>query len=269
MTNQVGTIPEFTSDAPEGAEAEGTGEEQVKQAEAEEAPETETETPTEPAAEEQPGGDPDDSGTFTKAEVENMLVKATEGLRNEIVDLRKKVNSSTGTDRQIAKQELVVAQQQLEDLSDVHPDDIAIVEKIVKKLGYVRQEDISRTSYESVKHEQLNAFLEKYPEYKPENDPGDANWSKLQQELQSGFYTLPKDPKLIGKLLEKVHRDIAKAAVDAGEPVKKRQVQIASQGAGGTQRSSSSKSLDPQTRAMFERGGWSKEEIDKMEKKLK
>ena len=123
--------------------------------------------------------------------------------------------------------------------------------------------------YQSVENEELTKFLEKYPEYKPENDPNNINWNVLEREL--GWMKKPVNPHLIGDMLERA-RKMATGFVapsDHGLPEKKRQVQLASVGSVGTQRSSSSpKTLSSQQREIYERGGWTEEEIKSIEANL-
>ena len=85
-----------------------------------------------------------------------------------------------------------------------------------------------------------------------------------------GDYRTPGNPRDIGRLLEKAHKTVGKIAADPNVSAKKRQVEIASVGSSGgnVQRSSSRKALDPHKRSVLEQGGWSEEEIKRIELNL-
>ena len=89
------------------------------------------------------------------------------------------------------------------DLEGIAPEDITLVEKILKAKGYVHQSDLQKQNYEQVKKQEINNFLEQHPEYRPQNDPGDSKWNALLQEFN--LYKLPQDPKKIGSILKRAH----------------------------------------------------------------
>ena len=100
------------------------------------------------------------------------------------------------------------------DISDIHPDDIERIKRVIAAEGYVKSSDIQardaqlrQTQYEDIKQAQLNAFTEKFPQYKRENDPGDLKWQSLLNEFS--LYKLPEDPRKFGELLERAHRTVA------------------------------------------------------------
>jgi len=104
------------------------------------------------------------------------------------------------------------------DLSDVHPDDVAKIEKILKAKGFVSRKELNEIDqrkkvdfYEAEKSAQVNEFLRKYPQYLPKNDPKNMNWDAVLSEFN--LYKLPQDPKRIGELLERAHRTVIKATV--------------------------------------------------------
>ena len=176
--------------------------------------------------------------------------------------LLKEISELRGQRRELKQDQLTVVSKEIEELKDVHPDDAAIVEKVLRAKGYIRKDEAHQMFYDTVKQEELNKFLSKYPEYKPENDQNDLNWSALQREL--GLYKMPGDPHQIGEILERAHKAVARPA-DPASQARKRQIEIASVGGGGMQRSSSTKkSLDPRYRQELERGGWSEEEIKRI-----
>lgn len=271
MSDVVGQIPEFTTDEPVETGSEGvikdTNEQFVEETE------TPTEHPAEPTEETQEEEKPADNGEDTEQpeipeDVLNKAVaKATEGLRGEIVDLRNKLAQATGNDRKLIQQQITQAEGKIDELKDVNPEDISLIEKVLQSKGYMTKEEVERREYESVKNQVLNNFLEKYPEYKPENDPDDMNWKALTGELS--LYAAPKDPRKYADILERARQGTGKVVSDPSIPAKKRAIQVASAGGGGTQRSSSNgKTLSPQERLQYEQGGWSEEEINQIEKNL-
>ena len=268
MPNVVGQIPDFTTDSSE------QGLEEVKQTIT---PIEGTDTPTElPAEEEQKPaslGEGTNEVEIPKSDQQDLLNKsierATTGLRNEIVELRRKLATATGNDRKLIQQDISKVQTSLDNLDDVNPDDVSLIEKVLRAKGYMTKEEAGRMNYETTKKEVLNNFLDRYPEYKPENDPEDLNWSSLQKEL--GLYRMPEDPRLINDILERAHRVIKPFSTnsDRSLPAKKRAIEVASMGAGGTGRSSATnKSLDADKKAMLRQGGFSDEDISNMEKRL-
>lgn len=248
-------MPEFTNE----------GEEEVKQAPS--APETET--PTELPAEEQPAeAAPEKSEEESAAApVEQSAVKQVQGLQEERAKLLAEIQQLRGQRRELKKEELLVVNKQIEELTDVNPDDVKLIDKVLRAKGYLTKEESNKMHYDAVKQEQVDAFLEKYPEYKPENDPHDLNWSALQREL--GFYRMPDDARKVGDVLLRAHRAIAKPAPPTSVPAKQHQARVASVGSGGTQRQQSSTvRMDEQKRAMLLNGGWTEEEIQKIESNL-
>lgn len=250
----INMVPEFTNDEGTGV-AESATETLVDETIVEK--ETPAETPTvETPAESDKPEVRDDSG----------LHKQVQGLQEERVKLLKEIQELRGQRREIKKEELKTVDEKLDELTDVNPEDVKVIDKILKSKGYITKQESQKMFYESVKQEKLNGFLEEFPEYKPENDPNDLNWNALQREI--GWFAPPTDPKAWGTLLRKAHKEIAKAPTDRNVEVKKQQLKTAGVGSGGVQRSSSHKSLDPDKRAALERGGWSEEEIKQIESRL-
>lgn len=250
MENILGTIPEFTSDATVQPEAEHIPEE-VNQ--------PETETPVLPA--EKPADEVVSDEHLEPSQEEKD--KAIQGLQNERVKLLKEISELKGTKREIKQDQINSVQAQIDELKDLHPDDIAVIDRVLRAKGYMTKEESNKMYYESVKNEELNKFLDKYPEYKPENDPDDVNWGTLQKEL--GFYRMPENPRLLTEVLERAHRGVVKVPSGSTQ-AKIQQVRTASVGSGGVQRATSSNKLDPEKRAMLQ--GFSDEDIHNIESKL-
>ena len=253
----LGKIPKFTD---EETPPEELGTEEVKETPTEEVEEEEKETPSELPAEEKPAEEEspsDDTGE---------LLQAVESLQTEKEKLLREIQELRGQRREIKKEELVRVDEKLDELKDLYPEDISVIDRILKAKGYVTKGEAQKMFYEQVKQEELTKFLEKYPEYKPENDPNDINWNALQREL--GVYRMPENPHLVEGILYRAHKAVQKVPSERGIPAKKRQVEIAGVGAGGTQRSSSLKTLPAQKRQALEQGGWSEEEIREIESSI-
>lgn len=258
MAEIVGKIPEFTTDeTPKGEVAE------VKQPAVEEQPE-EKETPASPPEEKPLESDTPKDDTPAPSQPE--LDKAIQGLQEERVKLLKEITDLRGQKREIKQEQIQKVEDKIDELKDLHPDDVAIIDRVLRGKGYLTKAEADNMLFEAVKREEINKFLEKYPEYKPENDRDDTNWNLIQSEM--ALYRTPGDARQIGQLLERAHRSIVKVPSERNIPAQKRAIEVASKGSGGVQRSSTSKTFDPARRAMFERGGWSEEEIRKMEEKL-
>lgn len=171
-----------------------------------------------------------------------------------------------------------------DDLSDVDPDTLLLLERFTKAKGLVPKSELQNMSYQDAHKASEQAFYEAHPEYKPENDADDVLYLALKEELKN--FTKPSDPKKIGDLFEKAHREITrlhpdkfKAPTDKKEtkkaPVddktKAASVRLKSGGLGGgtgggkggsakTVSQTSKELSDVQITALRD-GGWSEEEI--------
>lgn len=234
--NKIGSIPEFSTDGSVGE----AGEEEVKETSVDEILEEGKETPSEPPADETPGEEETEEETTPAADAGSSnpeLERQVKGLQEERTKLLKEIQDLRGTRREIKQQELITVNKQIDELKDLNQQDIAVVERIMKAKGYLTKEESERMYYDAVKQEELNKFLTDYPEYKPENDPNDLNWSRLSREL--GYYKLPKDPHGIREILLRAHQTLNPETSGRSSAAKQRQIQVASAGSGGAQRSSS------------------------------
>ena len=267
MDNKIGSVPDFATDE---TVVEGT--EEVKQTQVEEK-ETPAELPAESSEEEQKPVEeakaPLNDDTEIPEEILNKAVaRATEGMRHEIVKLKGELATARGADRKTIQGKIDIIQEKVDDLKDVAPDDVSLIDRVLRAKGYITKEESSKMHYDAVKNEQISSFLNEFPEYKPENDPNDLNWNRLQGQIQS-WYRMPNDPKLVKDLLLKAHKDIAIPLSDRSVEVKKQQIKVASSGASGAQRSSPKPANSRLSDLMrTHMSGWSEEEISKLEKKL-
>lgn len=264
----VGKIPEFSSDAsPEEKVLE-----EVKQPEAETPPE-ETVTP-EPPAEKPADPISDDTIAPSQTVQETESDRAITGLQNERIKLLKEISELKGQRREIKQTKLDHIEKQIDELKDLHPDDVAVVDKVLRAKGYMTKDEYAQMSYQAIKQEEESRFFERYPEYKVENDPDGNNWSLFEGEvarLRELGWQIPTNPRRIAEAMELIHKNIVKVPSGRVVPVavQKRQIEVASHGAGGTQRPSpSGKTLDTERIAMLRQGGFSDEDIKNMESRL-
>lgn len=237
--------------------------EEVKEEAVEETPK-EKATPSELPAEEKPAEiEPSEPVPSDGA---SELEKQLSGLQNERVKLLQEIQELRGQRRDLKKEELKEVDKTIDALEGVHPQDVQLVEKILRAKGYITKQEAQGMSYQAIQNEELNSFLSEFPEYKPENDPSDVNWNALQRAL--AIYAKPSNPRQWREVLRKAHKDIAPTGSDRTLEVKKQQVRTAGVGTGGVQKSSSRNTLTPEQRKVYEDGGWSKEEISEIEKNL-
>lgn len=267
MENKIGNVPDFTPD--EGVQEEPI--EEVKQEAddgepASEEKETPAELPAESSEEEQK---PSPSGTD---DIGNLTRQVT-GLQEEREKLLKEIQTLRGSRRELKQQEIASVDKKIEsvsdELKDLHPDDVSLIEKVARSKGLMTKAEAQQMFYDVVKNEEVSKFLDKFPEYKPENDLHDLNWNAIQRQIQE-LYRMPSDPRKVGDLLLRAHRDIAKAPSDRGTvEVKRQQVKVASSGSSGAQRSSP-KPVNPRLSSLLRTHmqGWSEEEIRQLEQKL-
>lgn len=182
-----------------------------------------------------------------------------QALRIQIQKLREKIRDK---DEVIKIAQPIISDEEYEALKDEYtPEELQKVEKLFdvigKKKGYVKAEDI----YTQSGNEVLEAFIEKHPEYKPENDLDDFRWNTFKNILTKDYNRVGKQPKELTKLFEKVNRDVLE---EFGESPKKtisssklnaeiQKVRSVSH-TGGTKTEISKKSnapTDPNVRKMF------------------
>lgn len=242
----IGAIPEFGSDeSSTGPALEEVVESTPEAAPVEPSPEG-PETPADPLP----------------ANVPDPLEKQVTALATEREKLLNEIKSLRGQKREIKQDQINTVSQQIDDLKDVNPDDVSVIEKVLRSKGYVRQDEVQKMYYESAKNDSLEKFLDKYPEYKPENDPNDINWSALQREL--GYYRMPDDPKKVIDVLERAHKTLVPAKPDTTVQARRQQVAVAGHGSGGVQRSApiqTGRGLSEAQKTELLRGGWTQEEI--------
>lgn len=201
----------------------------------EEAEELEGEgTPTDPAENNDPGepeeepeeGEPEDTTAGTeeaepdaappeplpkKAPVITEPIEKLEEkkakLLEELAALRGEKREFTGTPFQKPSKSpaVFVPKPEVDDLKDVAPGDVDLIEKVLRAKGYVPKEELNREL--SVKEHQsgmktfTEAWLEKNPEFKPGTEEADEAWAKINA-YASKFYQIPTDPKDVLEILD-------------------------------------------------------------------
>lgn len=237
--DQEGTPDESSTEQKPGEETSETKEDLVK---------------NEP--EEENSGDKQSEDEQQPVEKQEVIIKDVEGetprekaLRLEITKLRGQIrekNSITPPSKDVDNN--LVSK-------GYHPEEIKKVKELLNDLGYVNKDEIQKSEKQKV----IDSFINKHPEYLPQNDKDDVLWNAVNNEFNSGFYNNRSDnPVVISKILEDIHaklnssksnKTVNQAAISA------QQAKIKSAGVGnsGVQppTSTKSKTIDPNVRAFL------------------
>lgn len=174
-----------------------------------------------------------------------------------------------------------------DDLSDIDPDTIKVLERFTKARGLVPKSELSKMTYQQAHKSAEDTFYAAHPQYLPENDGDDVLYKALKKELT--LYAAPSDAKLIPTLFEKAHDAVAKAHPDkfrkavtvdktkilgAAARVKSRQLGGGTSGGKGGGNSGSSgkqsgegRQFDAAQIAALRSGGWSEDDIKELSSK--
>lgn len=212
------SAPEQTQEDESVAEEEKTDSE-TDSSEASEVPEEKTET----------------------VEVE-ALRKERERILNEIRDLRTERREL----RSKPVEPLIVDKPKEDELTDVNPADVTLIEKVLRSKGYVHKDELQQHTYKKEADAVKDAWLEKHPEYLPENDPDDANWKALNTAIQS-YFKAPANPKDVSRILDMAHamvspRNPLPVRTGATTEAAKQKIAVSSKGASGAGSKSTSAS---------------------------
>lgn len=147
-----------------------------------------------------------------------------------------------------------------------------LIDTIASSQGYVKQSQ----NYQGTVNEEVDAFINANPEYKPANDLDDLRWDTFQRHLKSGLYNINgKTREQLQTIFKKVKADVdselgepetqRRAKADESEERKKaaQQQKIKSVShSGGTKAASekSKKTIDPNVRKMFK--GFDDEDLE-------
>jgi len=83
------------------------------------------------------------------------------------------------------------------------------LEAAAEDLGFVRKGDLQVTAWNQNATTVLDSFVEKHPEYLPENDKDDVLWKQFQVEF--ALYRKPDDARKLTKIFERIHRASSQA----------------------------------------------------------
>jgi hypothetical protein len=97
-----------------------------------------------------------------------------------------------------------------DELKDVAPADVELIEKVMKAKGYVRKDEIQAQTYQQQLESSKDQWLQAHPEYLPENDPDDSRWNQLNETI-AAFFKKPANPSEVGKVLDLAHQMIGGA----------------------------------------------------------
>lgn len=141
---------------------------------------------------------------------------AERGLRKQVEELRGKLRKER-TD-EIVKDVTTVSAARTKELSEedkavigkFKPNEIAALREVIpvlaKEAGYIREDQLAGQSYAEKAQDQLNAFLDKHPEYLPENDKEGTLWGSFKSEYE--LYKQPTNPRDFSKIFERIHKDV-------------------------------------------------------------
>ena len=256
----VGKIPEFTGEGVEEEKETPSGDlpPETKPIEETAPPVSEAEKTQEKELDE------DSAKEGPEIEIET-IGKELEGLLGERDNILEEIKTLRGERRQLKEEDLKKVETDISAIEGVNPEDLKILDQYAKSRGL-----ISRTDYlKEINQQKLNEFLDKYPEYKPENDKDDKNWVALKGKLD--LLREAKNPAQLVENLELARQMLSstlprsdRAAIEA-KLQQLRSGSVGSKGKTGSSVSSRTKSSGASRDVREEalrRGGFSDEEID-------
>lgn len=202
----------------------------------------ENETPAEPStAENETGDEADEDGTSVKTVAETPAAEEPEAELTALEQQKQKLLDDITElrgQRRVARQQRVQEPEVIvnDDLRGIAPDDVTLVERVLKAKGYVKKEEIGAISYAEKATAAQNDWLKEHPEYLPANDPDDKRWNALDRTVRSYFKT-PANPAEVKKVLDLAHQMLspgalpvrAKAQTDSAQE----KLKVQSKGQGG------------------------------------
>ena len=190
---------EEIEEATEGIEEEEDTSAQSSEQETEDESE---ETEEEQGSNESEGDHPDDL-----KEVQGETAKER-ALRFEVTRLKKVLRQTRTGDLLVKKTDVTpTIDQEDEELKQYDPEELKRFEKLALKMGFAKKDEIYHQTMQERLDNEFNSFIEAHPEYLPENDSDGLLWNQLKEEFQ--LYQQPKDPKVLKKILTKIHNDIS------------------------------------------------------------
>jgi len=104
-----------------------------------------------------------------------------------------------------------------------------VFDVMAEDMGFVRQDQLGATAYQQKATEVLDDFLEKHPEYQPQNDKDNVLWERFKGEYS--LYRPTQNPKDLKRILDKVHKEvfgIKPAAALNSQDAAKEKIKVAS-----------------------------------------
>lgn len=230
---------------------------------------------------------------------EEDKVKALEGLRqtetelgNDVSNLDKEIETRRQRITQLRKErrdrkdiintiDTKIPDAKEDDLSDIDPESLKIVERVIKAKGYVSRDELGSITFEQQQKDAQTTFFEKHAEYLPENDKDDFLYNELKKEL--ALYAKPSDPKLISQIYERAHKAVRdkfptyfKTTNSVNLSDQKKNIVRnqgagtgggASSGGGSSAGSSKEGKLSPMQIEHLRAGGWTEEDIARLNSK--
>lgn len=137
-------------------------------------------------------------------------------LRLEVQRVKKALRAERGTklfkdaDAALGTSATELSAEDKKTLESFDPDQVANMEKLIaisaKKMGFVKKDEFSKTTYQEKSQDILDTFLEAHPELDKENDKGDILWKQFQENIK--LYKAPPNPKDWKTIFQKAHKDI-------------------------------------------------------------
>lgn len=131
----------------------------------------------------------------------NARKDEAEKLRSEIAELRGERRKARETTKE---ESIFINKPDEDDLKDIDPESVAVIEMVLQKKGYVKRDDLQKSEYQDKIKTYTDQWLSKHPEYLPENDSDDKKWNQLKTVIHSNFKE-PSSPKEILRNLDVVH----------------------------------------------------------------
>jgi len=250
--------------------------------------------------------DEDDKGDETKTEdkekvlnalldTEKDLDKNNSDIDFKIAEARKRLYQKRGQRRgKVEITKLIDSKfpdtedTEQDDLSDIDPETLKVLDRFTRAKGLVPKSELNQMSYKEKHQTAEETFYANHKEYLPENDEDDTLYNALQEELS--LFAAPKDPRLIPKLFEKAHAEVARKypskfkskeqtiKKDNSEEDKKKSIRLKNASLGGgnsggsgsgkdSDNSKQSKSFSAEQVAALKSGGWTDKEIQELQGK--
>ena len=161
-----------------------------------------------------PTADDEGSADDEPAPVEDETPRER-GLRKQLEDLRgerrkERTDEIKPTDPAPVARRGELSEEDKKVLGKYKPGEINALKEVLpvlaKEMGYVRGDELAGATYAEKSQEVLDSFLDKHPEYLPENDKSGTLWKIFKAEY--GLYKQPTNPKDFSKIFDRIHRDV-------------------------------------------------------------